>query len=128
MIKKLFSALALVLLATSMMAQTGLTCEDPIPVDENYVGSVDGPCTLWYVAYTYDLPLTVHFIPEVDNSDWGPEVEVDLTCTPGIYDDPRIHELVTMVEDFDVTFPIELLCDRALSGDRRHPSASGQVR
>ena len=57
MIKKFFSALVVVLFATSMMAQTGLTCEDPIPVDENYQGRVDGPCELWYTANTYDLPL-----------------------------------------------------------------------
>ena len=116
--KKFFSALFIVLFATSMMAQTGLTCEDAIPVDENYVASVDGPCTLWYVAYTYDLPLTVHFIPEDDNSNWGPEVEVDLTCTPGVYDDPKIHDLVTMVEDFNVTFPVEFLCDKVVENGK----------
>ena len=111
MIKKIFSALVVVLFATSMMAQTGLTCNDPIPVDSNYVGRVNGPCTLWYTAWTYDLPLKVHFIPDNDNSDWGPEVEVDLTCTPGIYNDPKLDSLVNMVADFDVSFPIELLCD-----------------
>ena len=116
--KKFFSALLVVLFATNVMAQTGLTCNDPIPVDSNYVGQVDGPCTLWYVAYTYDLPLTVHFIPEGNNSTWGPEVEVDLTCTPGVYDDPKVHNLVTMVEEFDITFPIEFLCDKVVDGDK----------
>ena len=111
MIKKIFSALVVVLFATSMMAQTGLTCNDPIPVDSNYVGRVNGPCTLWYTAWTFDLPLTVHFIPDNENSTWGPEVEVDLTCTPGIYNDPKLDSLVNMVADFDVSFPIELLCD-----------------
>ncbi len=111
MIKTFFSALALVLFATTMMAQSGLTCEDPIPVNENYTGSVDGPCTLWYSAWTYDLPLNVHFIPDDPNSAWGPEVEVDFTCVPGVYADPKLDSLINLVEDYDVSFPIEFLCD-----------------
>ena len=118
MIKKFFFALALVLLATSMMAQTGLTCEDPIPVDSNYVGSVDGPCTIWYTASTYDLPLNVHFIPEADDSEWWPEVVIDLTCTPGVYDDPKIDSIIKMAEGFDITFPVELGCDRVVNNGK----------
>ena len=112
MIKKFFSALVVVLFATSMMAQLGSSCSNPIPVDSNYVGRVDGPCTLWYTAWTYDLPLTVHFIPDDANSTLSPEIEVDLTCIPGVYGDPKLDSLVNMVEDFDVSFPIELLCDK----------------
>ena len=41
MIKKIFSALCVVLFATSMMAQTGLTCNDPIPVDKSYTAHVN---------------------------------------------------------------------------------------
>ena len=111
MIKKIFSALCVVLFATSVMAQTGLTCEDPILVDSSYSGVVDGPCELWYTAGTYDLPLHVYFSPNSLESDWSPEVLVDLTCTPGVYDDPKVDSLLTMVEDFGLEFPIELLCD-----------------
>ena len=111
MIKKIFSALVLVLFAISMMAQSGKSCYDAIPVDSNYVGSVSGPCTLWYTAGTYDLPLNVHFIPADPNSKFSPDVEVDLTCTPGYYADPKVDSLIRMVEDFDVSFPIELMCD-----------------
>ena len=67
--KQLFSTLFVVLFATSMMAQTGFTCDDPIPVDKSYQGQVSGPCELWYSAWTYDLPLTVHFIPDDPNSE-----------------------------------------------------------
>ena len=94
-----------------MMAQTGLTCEDPIPVDSNYQAHVDGPCEIWYTAYTYDLPLNVYFLPDAENSDWGPEVYVDFTCTPGVYDDPNIDNLVSTVSDFGYDLPIELLCN-----------------
>ena len=109
--KKLFSTLFVVFFATSMMAQTGLTCEDPIPVDENYTGIVTEPCELWYVANTYDLPLHVYFSPFADNSTWGPEVQIDFTCTPGVYDDPKVDSLINTIADFDVTFPVEFMCD-----------------
>ena len=109
--KKLFSTLFVVFFATSLMAQTGLTCEDPIPVDENYTGIVTEPCELWYVANTYDLPLHVYFSPFADNSTWGPEVQIDFTCTPGVYDDPKVDSLINTIADFDVTFPVEFMCD-----------------
>ena len=111
--KKLFSTLFVVFFATSLMAQTGLTCNDPIPVDSNYRARVEGPCELWYTAGTFDLPLNVHFVPDNPESSWGPEVVVDFTCTPGVYDDPKIDSLINMVEGFEVTFPLELLCDKA---------------
>ena len=109
--KHFFSTLFVVFFATSLMAQSGLTCDDPIPVDSNYVGYVKGPCTLWYTAWTYDLPLKVNFTPDIDDSTWGPEVQVDFTCTPGKYDDPKLDSLLTMVEDFGVSFPVEFMCD-----------------
>ena len=116
--KKFFSALFVVLFASTMMAQTGRTCNDPIPVDSNYVGRVEGPCELWYTASTYDLPLNVHFIPDNKNSEWGPEVMVDFTCVPGVYADPKLDSLLTMVEDFDVSFPLEFLCDLVTSSGK----------
>ena len=111
--KHLFSTLFVVLFATSLMAQTGLTCNDPIPVDSNYRARIEGPCELWYTAGTFDLPLNVHFVPDNPESSWGPEVIVDFTCTYGVYDDPKIDSLINMVGAFDVTFPLELLCDKA---------------
>lgn len=115
---KLFSTLFAVVFATSLMAQSGLTCNDPIPVDSNYVGTVDGPCELWYSASTYDLPLNVHFIPEADDSEWWPEVVIDLTCEPGVYDDPKIDSIIKMAEGFDITFPVELACDRVVKNGK----------
>ena len=111
MIKKIFSALCVVLFATSMMAQTGLTCEDAIPVDKNYRATIDGPCEIWYTASTYDLPIHVYFSPVVDDSDWGPEVQVDLTCVPGVYEDRKIDSLINLVSDFEVSFPLEFLSE-----------------
>jgi len=122
--KKLFAALFVVLFAVSMMAQTGLSCEEAIPVDENYVATIDGPCSLWYTLWTYDLPLTVHFIPNSNNSKLSPEVEVDLTCTPGIYADPKLDSLINMVEDYDVSFPLEFMCDMITANGKTEWSLS----
>ena len=101
-----------------MMAQTGLTCDDPIPVDSNYQAYVDGPCELWYTANTYDLPLNVYFLPDAEGSTWGPEVQIDFTCVPGVYDDPNIDNLVNSVSGFGYTLPIELLCDQVIREGR----------
>lgn len=111
MIKKFFSALALVLFATSVVAQSGLTCDDPIPVDKNYKGKVEGPCELWYTANTYDLPLHVYFSPDSAGSEWSPEVYVDFTCEPGVYDDPKLDSLLTKISIFGLELPLEFMCD-----------------
>ena len=119
--KHFFSALLMVLFATSVMAQSGLTCgEDAIKVDSNYVGRVEGPFPreIWYTAGTYDLPLNVHFIPDAYESEMAPEIWIDLTCEEGHYDDPKIDSLLTMVQDFNISFPIELWCDESQNGDR----------
>ena len=111
MIKKFFAALVVVLFATTMMAQTGLTCDDPIPVGKNYEGKVDGPCTRWYVANTYDLPLHVYFIPDSADSEVSPELYVDFSCTPGVYADSKLDSLINKMSIFGVELPIEFMCD-----------------
>ena len=116
--KHIFSLLTMVLFSTIMMAQTGLTCYDPIPVNEDYKGTVDGPCELWYTASTYDLPIHVYFSPISDNSTWGPEVEIDFTCVPGVYEDKKLDSLVNMVSNFDISFPVELPTDLVVRNGR----------
>ena len=112
--KHFFSALLMVLFATSMMAQQGLKCDDPIFVNKDYKGSVDGPGVLWYSAYTYDLPLHVYFSPNSLDSDVSPEVTIDLTCTPGHYEDPKVDSLLKMVTDFGIDFPVVTWCDKVV--------------
>lgn len=115
--KKIFSACIALVFATSLVAQSGLSCDDAIPVDKNYEGQVNGPCTLWYTASTYDLPLNVHFIPVADDSNLRPTVIIDLTCDPGVYEDQKLDSIIKMAEGFDITFPVELGCDRVVKDD-----------
>ena len=115
MIKKIFSALVVVLFATSMMAQTGLTCEDAIPVDKSYVGHVDGPCELWYTAWTYDLPMHVYFSPDSTNQiDYGPDVQIDFTCEEGVYTDHKLDSVINILKVLGLSLPVEMMCDRVV--------------
>ena len=109
--KKIILLFACVCATLSMVAQSGESCGDPIPVDSNYVGSVASAGTVWYTAWTYDLPLHVVFTPNSNNSSVSPIVEVDFTCTRGVYDDPKLDSLINLVEDFGVDIPAKLTCD-----------------
>ena len=112
MIKKIFSALVVVLFATSVMAQSGFTCNDPILVDSNYVGTVPAEGEYWYTAGTYDLPLHVFFRPLSDACTISPEISVDFTCVPGYYADPKLDSVINTVADFGIELPIEFMCER----------------
>ena len=113
--KKLFSTLFVVLFATSMMAQTGLSCEDPIPVDNSYTAHVNADDELWYTASTWDLPLHVYFSPDVDNSTWSPEVQIDFTCQYGDYShDHKLDSVINILKMLGLTLPVEFMCDKVV--------------
>ena len=113
--KHFFSTLFVVFFATSMMAQTGLTCEDPIPVDKSYTAHVNAGDELWYTASTWDLPMHVYFSPDVDNSTWGPEVQIDFTCNDGDYShDHKLDSVINILEMLGVSLPVEFLCDKVV--------------
>lgn len=65
----------------------GETCYKAIPLGKDYKVNITGAKTVWYTAWTYDLPLSVYFIPKKE-TDPAPEVMMDFGCTPGIYGDP----------------------------------------
>lgn len=67
----------------------GSTCYKAIPIGTEYTENITSAQTVWYTARTFDLPLAVYFIPE-NESDPAPEVEMDFSCTSGIYSDPII--------------------------------------
>ena len=104
--KKFFSVILCVTCALTLSAQTpdGLTCETAIPVDKSYQGSIEAPGVYYYTAWTYDLPLTCYFYPtsEVDSL----YLDIDFTCTPGVYDDLNIKELLDETMGWGITVPI----------------------
>ena len=105
--KKLFSILLCVTCALALSAQTpdGLTCENAIPVDSSYTGHIPAPGVYYFTAWTYDLPLTCYFYPteEVVTELY---LEIDFSCTPGVYDDPNIQELVDETLGWGIKMPM----------------------
>lgn len=92
--KRLYSAIAcacvLLLIGTCAPAYAGLpgsSCTDAIPMGENYSVEVRNGQTIWYSAWTFDLPLTVTFAPKFGENEPAPDVEMDFTCLPGYYKD-----------------------------------------
>lgn len=84
----LLCACALIGTCAQVYAQgPGETCYKAIPLGKDYKVNITGAKTVWYTAWTYDLPLSVYFIPKKE-TDPAPEVMMDFGCTPGIYGDP----------------------------------------
>ena len=108
MIKKLFAALLLVLFMTTAMAQSGLTCYDPIPVDSTYEAYIDGPCELWYTAGTYDLPLKAYFLPDANTGAARPSVYIDFTCEEGVYEDEKLDYVINSAAGLGYSLPLEM--------------------
>ena len=104
--KCLFICLS-VFLSVCLFAQEpdGLTCETAIPVDTSFTGSVPAPGVYYYSAWTYDLPLACYFYPEDDNVS-ELYLDVDFTCTPGVYDDPKIEDLLNASIGWGIEMPI----------------------
>ena len=83
-------ACALLLIGTCAPAYAGLpgsSCTDAIPMGDNYRAEVQSGQTIWYSAWTFDLPMTVTFAPKFGKNEPAPEVEMDFTCLPGYYKD-----------------------------------------
>lgn len=76
---------------TKVSAQGGTSCQDAISFTGSYQMNISGAGEVWFTAYTYDLPLTMVFIPSNQSSTYTPVAEFDFTCTPGVYDHPTLR-------------------------------------
>lgn len=87
---------AILLLGTSAHAYAqarGTTCATAIPMGSDYSAQVQNGQSIWYSAWTFDLPLTVTFAPAHGASDPAPLVEMDFSCTTGVYEDSILCSL-----------------------------------
>jgi len=73
--------------AIGVKAGDGSSCYNPITITKDFKVEITKPQTVWYTAWTYDLPLAVYFVPQHPD-DPAPEVMMDFGCTPGTYADP----------------------------------------
>ena len=104
--KKLIVVLSLMMpLVLSAQVYDGLTCETAIPVDTAYEGSVPSAGVYYYSAWTYDLPLACYFYPSTEEVS-ELYLDVDFTCTPGVYDDPKIVDLLNTSMGWGIEMPI----------------------
>lgn len=71
----------------------GAACRTAIPMGTEYNARVLNGQSIWYSAWTFDLPLSVYFAPEHGANDPAPEVEMDFTCIPGYYEDSILCSL-----------------------------------
>ena len=74
-------------------ADPGKYCSTAIPLADGYTEPIDRAKTVWYSAWTFDLPLAVYFVPQNGPSDPKPEVEMDFSCQSGVYGDSIICNL-----------------------------------
>ena len=70
----------------------GTTCQTAIPLGSEYKATIARAQTVWYTAWTFDLPLAVYFTPQ-NEDDPAPEVEMDFSCTTGVYTDSILCSL-----------------------------------
>lgn len=71
----------------------GASCATAIPMGSDYSAQVQNGQSIWYSAWTFDLPLTVTFAPANGASDPAPLVEMDFSCTTGVYEDSILCSL-----------------------------------
>lgn len=76
-------------------AQTpGSTCSQAIVLTPDFSDTITQVgVEKWYSAMTFDLPLSVAFVPTNGASDPAPEVEMDFSCISGYYEDSILCSL-----------------------------------
>ena len=57
----------------------GSSCQDAIPMGKDYTATIKSGTSVWYSAWTFDLPLTVTFAPKNGKDDPAPHVEMHFT-------------------------------------------------
>lgn len=100
----LFSFLAVLCTMTAMAQNDGSFCDKTIYVDSTLVQKIDANATYWFTANTEDLPLTVYFFPD-EPMEIGPEIYIDFTCTPGVYEDENVKSIIDLAASMEWYFP-----------------------
>ena len=86
-------AFLMILGARAYAQAPGESCETAIPLGKDYKAPVVPGQSVWYSAWTFDLPLSVYFAPRNGEFDPAPEVEMDFSCTSGYYEDSVLCSL-----------------------------------
>lgn len=68
-------------------------CNSAVPLSQEFEVTLPFEGSYWFSAWTYDLPISIDFVPASDDCLAAPKAELDFTCTPGVYDDPNLDNL-----------------------------------
>lgn len=85
-------------------------CNKVQPVGTYYEDTIESPGTYYFSAMTFDLPMDVSFTSLDPDCSEAPQIWADLTCTPGIYNDPNIQALVNDTAKYGVSVPMSVQC------------------
>ena len=93
--RSIFVVMLSMFATVGIWAQSGKSCYSSIPIGKDFTAEIKQyPQTVWYSAWTFDLPLTIYFMPENGKKEGEePEVEMDFTCTKGVYGDSILCSL-----------------------------------
>lgn len=105
------------LMTLNAWAREGASCDNAIPIDVEYSGTFAAG-EYWLTANTLALPLTIYYYPE-DTTAKAPEIWLDLTCTPGVYDDPIVADMIAAAGEFNLTFPMKEIPDKEYDEEGR---------
>ena len=91
--RKIIATMLLVMAGMTVYAALpGTTCATAKELGADFKENITGASVVWYTAWTFDLPLSVYFVPQ-NETDPKPEVEMDFSCTSGVYTDSIICSL-----------------------------------
>ena len=103
---------------TSVCAQTGASCDSPLRFGKNYTDNIAGAGTKWYVANTFDLPLTVKFYPNSPTAA-APDILMDFSCTTGVYGDSIVCSIFCTGQSSYLPLPYTVTPDQKTDTDGR---------
>lgn len=82
-------------------------------VGTSFTDTINTPGTYYYSAYTDSLPMDLYIISTDPTCATPPSLWFDLTCTPGVYDDPNILSLLQDTAKYGISVPLQLGCETA---------------
>ena len=110
-VKTILLTILAVMIPFAVWAQNdGSACEKAIYVDSTLVQKLEANTTYWFTANTEDLPLKVYFFAD-KATEVTPEIYIDFTCTPGVYEDDNLREIIDLAASMDIYFPFGTACE-----------------
>ncbi len=115
--KKIILTFLIALCGMNAFAQenAGDICENAIVVDTAYHGTLTAG-EYWFTAQTTTLPLIVSVFPH-DTLTPVPEVWIDLTCTPGVYEDKNVAKMLEKAGQYGLSFPMKEIPEKHYDKD-----------